>query len=48
MEDDLQTANGMVNGWKCGMKEGKKISELEGEEEDIGIDTVDRAMVCEL
>ena len=50
MEDDLQTAKGRVNGEekKCGIKEGRKILELEEEEENIGIDTVDRAMICEL
>ena len=37
-----------VKGYKCGIKEGKKISELEDEEENMGIDTVVRAVVCEL
>ena len=33
---------------KHSIKEGKKVSEFEEEEENNDIDTVDRAMVCEL
>ena len=33
---------------KCSIKEGKKISGLEEEEKNVGMDTVDRAMACEL
>ena len=47
MEDDLRTAKGRVKGQKCSIKEGKKISGLEEEEKNVGMDTVDRAMACE-
>ena len=47
MEDDLRTAKGRVEGQKCSIKEGKKISGLEEEEKNVGMDTVDRAMACE-
>ena len=33
---------------KCSIMEGKKISGLEEEEKNVGMDTVDRAMACEL
>ena len=43
-----QQKEGSMEKKKCGIKEGRKILELEEEEQNIGIDTVDRAMICEL